>query len=371
MIKKHILSIGRDSSVAIPGSQLRTRFETYVQYHQHTFLILNAGEPQTISVGDSQILLPGGKTLIGAFLRALRVACREAKTGQYDLVTTQDVLYAGLIGYLVARWYRLPLFVQVHGDHLDNERWFKSKVGKFNRLMNVVGKYILRRADQVRVVSNRLKEQLIQNYKLNADRVISIPIGTNTSMFVPPTTENREPIIAFAQRLILEKQPMLFVAVTSEVMRRLPLVKVVIAGEGFMKEEMIAAYEAAGLIDRVTFLGAIRQPELVLLYQQATCYVHTADWEGWGMPMIEAMAAGCPVVTTDTGCAGEAIKDGVTGFVTPINDEAALITATEKLLTNDNIWQKMSKQGIIEAASWSFESLTKRNMEWYANASER
>jgi glycosyltransferase involved in cell wall biosynthesis len=370
MQKKHILSIGRDSSVAVPDSQLRVRFEEYVKHHQHTLLILNTGESQEFMVGDSRVVLPGGRTLIGAFFRALFVAHKEAKTGRYDLVTTQDVLYAGLIGYLIAHWYRLPLFVQVHGDHLDNERWFKSKVGKFNRLMNVVGKFILRRANHIRVVSSRLKEQLVQNYRLEANRIISIPIGTDTSMFTPPTVEQREPIIAFAQRLILEKQPMLFVSVTVAVMRRLLDVKVVIAGDGFMKEEMVAAYRAAGLLDRVTFLGAVRQPELVVLYQKAKCYLHTADWEGWGMPMIEAMAAGCPVVTTDTGCAGEAIKDGMTGFVTKVNDEAALIIAVEKLLTDDNIWQKMSKQGIIEASSWSFASLTRRNMEWYATAEQ-
>jgi glycosyltransferase involved in cell wall biosynthesis len=371
MPRKKILSIGRDSTIQTEGSQLRQRFKQYDTYHDHTLIILNPGDFNTFTVGSSRVIMAGGRTLITAFLKAFWVSFREARTGNYDLVTTQDVLYAGFIGYVVSRCFKLPLFVQLHGDHLDNERWFKSKVGKFNRLMNEVGKFVLKRAEHVRVVSERLRQQVITNYHLDPSQVVSIPIGTDLTLFVPPSVKKRKPIIAFAQRLIPEKQPMLFVAVTIEVMRTLPEVKVFIAGDGFLKEEMAAAYAAANLEDRVTFLGACRQTELVSLYQTAKCYLHTADWEGWGMPMIEAMACGCPVVTTDTGCAGEAIKNGETGLVVPVNDETALVLATERVLKDDNIWQKMSKQGIIDSASWSFEGLTRRNMEWYAKAGER
>jgi glycosyltransferase involved in cell wall biosynthesis len=368
MTRKTILSIGTDASVFEVDSQLHKRFLVYDSYHTFTLIILKVGQRQEQTIGSSRVIQYGGHNVVTTFLRTLFFTLQLSARQKYALVTTQDVLYSGVIGYLTARLRRLPLYVQLHGDYLDNERWFKSQVGSFNRVMNVVGKFILKRADRIRVVSLRLKDQIAKQQKIDPAKIISIPIGTDMSLFVPPANKERKPIIAFAQRLILEKQPLLFVAVTTAVMQRVPDATVVIAGDGVLKAEMQAAYASAGLTNRVTFLDNVEQSDLVAVYQTAKCYLHTADWEGWGMPMIEAMAAGCPVVTTDTGCAGEAVKHEETGLVTPINDTAALSTAVERLLTDQALWHRLSKRGIIEAHEWSFVALARKNMEWYGSS---
>lgn len=368
--KRNILSIGRDSTVADSQSQFHARFKTYCKFHDHTLFVLNKGESKELKIENSVVYIVGGKTIITAFLKTLFKVLAYAKKNKFDLVTTQDVLYAGLIGFVIAKINRLPLFVQLHGDYLDNERWFKSDVGKFNRLMNGVGKFILKRADKIRVVSNRIKKEVVKNYNLDTAKIISIPIGTDTDLFIPKAETVRNRTIVFAQRLIPEKKPMLFVSVTINILQKFDDVKVIIAGDGFMKQEMTEAYKEAGVSDRITFLGAVEQKSLVTLYQSAMCYLHTADWEGWGMPMIEAMASGCPVVTTDTGCAGEAVRDNETGLVVAVDDEAGLTVATERLFNDKELWLKLSKQGIVEAKEWSFTALTKKNMEWYANTNE-
>ena len=363
--RKNILSIGRDSTICEIGSQLHTRATEYDKYHTFTTLVMNPGKEKSVQVGNSRAVLVGGSNIITAFLKTFFSAFREAKKNQFDLVTTQDVLYAGLVGLFIAKVFKIPLYVQVHGDHLDNERWFKSKVGKFNRLMNVVGKYILKRGDQVRAVSERLRKQLISNYNLDPEKIISIPIGTDLAKFAPNENVKRQKTIAFAQRLILEKCPFLLVAVTSRILKKYPDVNVSIAGDGVLRGEMEEMYRKSGLLSRVNFLGMVDHQSLVSLYQSSFCYLHTADWEGWGMPMIEAMATGCPVVTTDTGCAGEAIRHNETGLVTSINDEDALVAEVERLLDDDRLWKNLSKQGIIEAQQWSFSVLARKNMEWY------
>ena len=85
------------------------------------------------------------------------------------------------------------------------------------------------------------------------------------------------------------------------------------------------------------------------------------------MPMIEAMAAGTPVVTTDTGCAGEAVRDKETGLVVAVNDREGLIRETETLLTDEALWNRLSQASSEEAVFWSFDTLARKNMEWYAN----
>jgi glycosyltransferase involved in cell wall biosynthesis len=366
MQRKNILVIGRDSSAAVAGSQLHTRIKTYAQYHQFTFLVMNVGVRQESSVDTARVVLAGGKSLPTAFFKTLWRGYTELKSGQYDLVTTQDVLYAGLVGYLLSRYFRLPLFVQMHGDYLDNERWFKSNVGRFNRAMNGVGIFILKRAHFVRAVSERLRTQLIASYGLKPERIISIPIGTDLGLFQQSDTATRRKSLLFAQRLLPEKCALLFTEVATTLMQKYSDVTTDIAGDGMLKDEMVDYFTKAGVVDRVTFHGAVPQSTLVSLYQQSYIYLHTADWEGWGMPMIEAMAAGTPVVTTDTGCAGEAIRHGETGLVTAVNDTQVLIHETEVLLTDEALWNRLSTQGSKEAVLWSFDSLARKNMEWYA-----
>lgn len=366
MQAKHILVIGRDSSAIVPGSQLHTRIKLYAQYHHFTFVVMNAGAPQEATVDTARVILAGGKSLPGAFFKALWRGYKELKTGQYDLVTTQDVLYAGLVGYVLSRHFRLPLFAQMHGDYLDNPQWWSSNVGRFNRAMNGVGVFVLKRADLVRAVSGRLRTQLIKTYGLKPERVISIPIGTDLKLFQKSDTAVRKKSLLFAQRLLPEKCALLFTEVATAVMKQHPDVTTDIAGDGMLKDQMVEYFKNAGVLERVTFHGAVPQAALVSLYQQSYVYLHTADWEGWGMPMIEAMAAGTPTVTTDTGCAGEAVRHEETGLVTDIDDKEALIKETSRLLTDEALWNRLSTQASKEALHWSFDSLARKNMEWYA-----
>ena len=370
MERRNILSIGRDSSIAEPGSQLHERFQQYDSYHTFTVVVVNKGKRIETTIGQSTIILTGGKTLLGAFLNGLTEAFKQAKKNQYAVVTTQDVLYSGLIGFIVGKLFNLPFYAQVHGDHLDNERWFRSEVGKFNRIMNVVGKFLLKRADNVRVVSDRLKEQLISNYHLDEKKLISIPIGTDLQKFTAVEERVRERRIFFAQRLIHEKCPMLFAEVVKEVIVEFPDVTVGIAGDGFLRGDMETYFTEHNLSSKVTFYGQLSQTELAKLYNTSHCYIHTADWEGWGMPMIESIAAGCPVVTTDTGCAGEAIRHEETGLVTAINDKDALVRETKRLFADRELWEQLVAAGRREALIWSFSSLTEKNMEWYGNATK-
>ena len=370
MERKHILSIGRDSSVTEKGSQLHKRFMVYDQYHTFVHIVINPGARKEIKIGESTIILAGGKSLIGAFFNGLREVRRQAKKGDVALLTTQDVLYAGLAGYITARRVGVPLYVQVHGDHLDNERWFQSEVGKFNRVMNVIGKYILTHADHVRVVSERLKAQLHQNYGIPNEKMISIPIGTDLSLFASEEGGERKRRILFAQRLIHEKCPMLFSEVVKEVCDEYPDVTVEIAGDGFLRKDMEQFFQNAGMEQKVTFHGMLEQHELAKLYNTSHCYIHTADWEGWGMPMIESMAAGCPVVTTDTGCAGEAVRHEETGLVTEINDKDALVRETKRLFADETFWKKIVDNGRSEAEVWSFAKLAEKNMQWYADVKD-
>lgn len=365
MNRNQILSIGRDLTIFTPGSPLATRFSEYDTSHTFTHIVMATGPAKTITIGQSTIVAPGGQTFVGAFLRALWAARAQTRTTAFTLVTTQDVLYAGLVGYLAARRGKLPLYVQLHGDYLDNPKWFASKVGYFNRLMNVVGKFILKRATAVRAVSNRLKTELVTKFGIPSGRIVSIPIGTDLSIFAAAPARERTNEILFVGRLLPEKEPLLFARVAVTLLQAHPDLTVGIAGDGMLREELHKYFAAHKLDGRVTFYGAVDQKTLAPLYAASFCYVHTAPWEGWGMPMVESMAAGCPVVTTDSGCAGEAIRHGETGLVTPVGDADALVAAVKLLLEDRQLWERIVTAGRVEAVRWSAETLSEKLMRWY------
>lgn len=368
MQRLNILLIGRDTSALKEGSPLAQRLALYDTYHTSYLVIMAVGERQSRSIGTTAVVAPGGKTSVTAFMNAFLEARRQVKLHKdISLVSTQDVLYAGVVGYLVSRFSKLPLFVQLHGDYLDNPKWFASNVGVGNRVMNVVGKWILKRAHAIRVVSNRLQEQIIREQGIPAERLISIPIGTDLSIFTQTCSGDREKTLLFVGRLIPEKEPMLFCEVAAAVCLDQQEVKIGIAGDGFLREQMENYFKERGILERVTFFGSLDQKALALLYARSFCYIHTAGWEGWGMPMIESMAAGCPVVTTDSGCAGEAIRDNDTGLVVPVGDKEALVAATLRLLGDTELWEKLVTNGRKEANVWSIDHLAKINMEWYVN----
>lgn len=349
-----VLAIGTDDTIFNESSPLWRRHTTLAGHVQVDMLILKAGSSQEKNTHAGKLVMPGGESRGTTFFRTYREAVRMIRTQRYDLVSTQDVLYAGIIGYLVSRTAKVPLVVQLHGDYLDNPQWFESGVGTFNRLMNPIGKFVLRRAEGVRAVSMRIVRDITDKLGIPRTRVASIPIGSNDTAFTPGTGP-RDTTLLFVGRLLPEKDPHLFLRVAIDVLTQHPSWTAAFAGDGPLRAELEAVRDAAGLTGRVHFLGPLSQGELARAYQTSALLVHTAGWEGWGMPMIEAMACGCVVITNDTGCAGEAVRNNETGVVV-LGDKESFVTSIETLLGNPGRLAALQKASIQEVQAWTESS---------------
>ncbi len=355
------LFIGNDKNALYEGSAVGKRMQAYFPDQLVDSLVLAEARtaPFERPDGTVRVIYRGGVTKLVNFLRSLWWVAVSSRKNTYTLVCTQDVLFSGLLGAFAARLRRLPLIVQVHGDYVDNPLWIKQR--KLNRLLNRTAKWVIRQATAVRVVSERLRQSYIRDFGIAPERVVSIPIGVDLSTFLAaPEPAQREPIIVFIGRLIEEKSPLLFARAAGSVLKKYGTVRAVVIGEGHLKAEMQRYFTELGVAERVAFTGFIPAAEIAGWCVRSRVLVHTAAWEGWGMPMIEAMAAGCPVVTTDSGCAGEAVRNGDNGVVVPVDDEAGLILGIEKLLNDDVTWKTYSERSRIEAKKWSFDELKKQ-----------
>ena len=97
-------------------------------------------------------------------------------------------------------------------------------------------------------------------------------------------------------------------------------------------ERLKSQIAAAGLTERIRFLGELPIEEVPLWYQRISIYVFASRVEGFGLTMLEAMAAGDAVVATRAGAAEMVIEEGETGFLAPIDDVDALTAAIEPLM---------------------------------------
>ena len=110
---------------------------------------------------------------------------------------------------------------------------------------------------------------------------------------------------------------------------------------------------SAEAIPKVTFRGFIPRPELLDLYYDADVFAFAPIWnEGFGIPPLEAMAAGAPVVATRAGAIPEIVRDQRTGFLVDKNDPHALAGCILKLLRDDPLRRQMGRA----ARSWAHEN---------------
>jgi glycosyltransferase involved in cell wall biosynthesis len=107
--------------------------------------------------------------------------------------------------------------------------------------------------------------------------------------------------------------------------------------------------------DKVAFFGFVPRSELINLYYGADIFAFAPIWdEGFGIPPVEAMAAGVPVVATRSGGVAETVKDSQTGFLVSKNDPGALAEGILKLLRDDRLREEMGRT----ARSWVHENFT-------------
>ena len=100
-------------------------------------------------------------------------------------------------------------------------------------------------------------------------------------------------------------------------------------------DDLVAKAKAAGLGDRIRFLGEIPWDEVVRLYRALDLFAAPARWEGFGLTPLEAMASGVPVVAARVGAYETLIRDGETGTLVPREDVDALATALDRWLSDD------------------------------------
>jgi alpha-1,3-rhamnosyl/mannosyltransferase len=142
---------------------------------------------------------------------------------------------------------------------------------------------------------------------------------------------------------------------------------VVFTGRPGPESERLAAQAAAlGLSDRLHVLGRVPAEELDALYHSATALVFPSAYEGFGNPVLEAMARGCPVVTTDATALPEVVGDA--GLLVPVGEPRALAEAIARVLDEPGLASTLAAAGRERATHFSWERAGSRLADCYRRA---
>ncbi len=352
-----VLMISFDSSAAaVEGERfmgnLQQRLVEYGRHLEHLYCIAytpRGGGYSYRRLGDNVEVIPTfSRNPVLFAWDAYRIGSRICRRG-VDIITTQDPIFCGIAGLALKYRYRKPLLVQVHGDSLDNRYWLEERRVRY--LLNFVGKFVLRRADGVRVVSERVKKRVMR-MGVEESRIFKLPIHVDVNKFAEAGGGERIRarfagygcIVLFVGRLAREKNLPNLLRAASLVVKRFPDTLFLIVGDGPERKRLEHLAKELEIEKNVVFEGMVEYDSLPAYYKACDIFVLPSDHEGWGLVLVEAMAAGKPVVTTDVGLAGEVVEDGVTGIVVPRRNERELAEAIVRLIEDGELREKIGEE---------------------------
>jgi glycosyltransferase involved in cell wall biosynthesis len=214
------------------------------------------------------------------------------------------------------------------------------------------------------VLSDSTKEDLMGR-GIPASRIHVIRSGMDHSFYVPPARRDGPPgpVLLYLGRLKRYKRIDLPIRAMPRILQELPGAQLWIAGEGDFRPRLERLVRELGLQNSVRFLGMKLGPEKLDLLHRSRVLVYTSPKEGWGLSVIEANAVGCPVVASDSPGLRESVRDGETGFLVPHGRVDRLAEALLRLLKDDALWERMSRQGIAWARNFQWDKSARETLE--------
>jgi len=266
-----------------------------------------------------------------------------------------------------------PLVVSIHD--LSFYRYPELCQPANRRYLQQATRLSAQRARLVLASSASTRDDVVEILKVPHERVAVVHLGVDDTL--RPVTD-RQRLTAFRESHGLPEHMILYLG-TLEPRKNLPTLlgayarlcgqpgfahRLVIAGgKGWYYDEVEAAVQRYGLADRVLFPGYVADAELPLWYSAADLFVYPSLYEGFGLPPLEALACGTPVVTSSVSSLPEVVGDAA--LTVPPLDEGGLATAMERLLNDGELAATFRERGLRRAAEMSWRRVARETAQQY------
>jgi glycosyltransferase involved in cell wall biosynthesis len=265
-----------------------------------------------------------------------------------------------------------PFVVTIHDlSFLFYPQGFRA----LNRLyLKLFTRWSVRRARRIIAVSESTKRDLAQQVGISPVKMDVVYNGVDSSFRLLPAAE----VAAFKAERGLPERFILFVGTLEPRKNVVRLIEayahlagdrpplMLVGGKGWLYDEIFALVEALNLADQVRFVGYVPAQDLPLWYNAADLFVYPSLYEGFGLPPLEAMACGTPVITSTASSLPEVV--GQAGLLVDPTDAEALTAAMEQVLASTEMQEKMQMAGLAQAQSFSWRETARRTVVSYRQA---
>ncbi len=306
--------------------------------------------PRNEKIDGVQIIRRGGfyTVFIWAFLYYI-----FAFKGIFDVIIDSE----NGIPFFTPLYAKNKIFLLIHHVHQEVFRIRLkppfSWAGKF--LEKYLVPIIYKRAEVV-TVSPSSKADILE-HGLTKKEPLVIYNGVDMNIY-KPGIKAKNPTVLYLGRLSKQKSLSVLIKSAKRIIKIIPKVEIIIAGDGDDKARLIQLAKSLNLIDHIKFTGKVSEQEKISLYQKAWVFVNPSLIEGWGITSIEANACGTPVVASNVAGLRDSIKNPHSGLLVPYGEVDQFAKTIIKLLIDKKTRTIMSKESI----EWA------KNFDWTASA---
>ena len=248
---------------------------------------------------------------------------------------------------------------------------------RFNRLyLSQLSRASCRRAKRVIAISEWTKRDIVQHFGVPADRVDVTPLGVNHEHFKPASPEA---VAAFRQQYNIGDNAIFYLG-SVEPRKNLPRLieafallnaqqpalraQLFIGGNLAWKyDDVFASIQQRGLSEQIKLIGRVNDDDLPKWYSACAVMAYPSLYEGFGLPPLEAMACGAPVVTSNVTSLPEVVGDA--GILVEPTDAPAIAEALQRVLCDEDLRNEMRRKSLQRAAQFTWQRTAELTMESY------
>lgn len=258
--------------------------------------------------------------------------------------------------------YRIPLVATIHATEYGRHQG--NLPGPMQTLIHQIEWWLTFESVRTICCSNYMRDEVLRIFELPQDKVSVIPNGIEYDLFKMDTESEQirrqfiEPdsrMVFFVGRLVYEKGVQTVIEAMPKVLREVPGVRFLVAGTGPHGRQLQAMIDELGLSEKIKLLGFVDADSLVKFYKCADLTVVPSLYEPFGMVVLEAMVADCPVIVADTGGLKEIVVHEETGLCFKPGNSESLAQAMIRVLKNEDLAQRLTNDArnfIGEKYNW-------------------
>jgi glycosyltransferase involved in cell wall biosynthesis len=267
-----------------------------------------------------------------------------------------------------------PVVTTIHDLSFEHLPEFYTPRERY--LFHLAISFTARRAARILTVSEYSRQDLLTTYKLSPEKVVVTPDAIG-SQFGP--VGEAEKLNSIRKKYGIEKEYLLSVGTLQPRKNFVRLIKaydalrssddefghqlVIVGKKGWLYHDIFRVAQGSRYLEDIRFTGYVDDDDLPGLYSGAAAFVYPSIFEGFGLPVLEAMACGTPVVTSNSSSLPEVVGDA--GLTVDPYDELALQKAIQRVVFDEALRKKLVRRGLAQAQKFSWQQTAEMTLKVY------